>query len=181
MCGSSAAVLSSLSPAWTMVIAAATAASRRIRANDRYADDVHINREMREVERWNDPASEFLTVTTSLTYHPTATPGSKHDGKADMRRKRRRTEDLDDLNIMVLVLPIDSISYRDSDGMELVSPSPLSNPAPLHLVRLALDLIRLKSKLISDRSNGFEKKYFQHQNTVARRTYQADQMGMEDM
>ena len=28
----------------------------------RYADDVHINREMREVERWNDPASEFLTV-----------------------------------------------------------------------------------------------------------------------
>jgi len=69
VCGSSAAVLSSLSPAWTMVIAAATAASRRIRANDRYADDVHINREMREVERWNDPASEFLTVSTSLAYH----------------------------------------------------------------------------------------------------------------
>jgi len=35
--------------------------------------------------------------------------------------------------------------------------------------------------LMIDRSNGFEKKYFQHQNTVARRTYQADQMGMEDM
>jgi hypothetical protein len=34
------------------------------RANDRYADDVHINREMREVERWNDPAAEFLTVST---------------------------------------------------------------------------------------------------------------------
>jgi len=32
-------------------------------ANDRYADDIHINREMREVERWNDPAAEFLTVS----------------------------------------------------------------------------------------------------------------------
>jgi hypothetical protein len=28
----------------------------------RYADDVAMNREMREVERWNDPAAEFLTV-----------------------------------------------------------------------------------------------------------------------
>lgn len=71
-CGSSAAVLSSLSPAWTMAIAATTAASSRIRADYRYADDVQINREMREVERWNDPASEFLTVSTSLTHHSTS-------------------------------------------------------------------------------------------------------------
>lgn len=28
----------------------------------RHADDVQINREMREVERWNDPAAEFITV-----------------------------------------------------------------------------------------------------------------------
>lgn len=33
------------------------------RADDRYADDIHINRELREVERWNDPAAEFLTVS----------------------------------------------------------------------------------------------------------------------
>jgi len=33
----------------------------------RYADDVHINREMKEVERWNDPASEFLTVRPFLS------------------------------------------------------------------------------------------------------------------
>jgi len=51
-----------------MAIAAVTTASGRVRADDRYADDVHINREMREVERWNDPASEFLTVSPSLTY-----------------------------------------------------------------------------------------------------------------
>ena len=48
--------------------AVTTMAPRRDRADDRYADDVHINREMREVERWNDPASEFLTVSPSLTY-----------------------------------------------------------------------------------------------------------------
>ena len=41
-------------------------ATRRIIADNRYADDVHINREMREVERWNDPASEFLTVSPIL-------------------------------------------------------------------------------------------------------------------
>lgn len=34
-------------------------------ADDRYADDVGMNREMREVERWNDPAAEFLTVSCS--------------------------------------------------------------------------------------------------------------------
>ena len=134
MRGSSAAVLASLSAAWTMAIAAVTTASCRVRADDRYADDVHINREMREVERWNDPASEFLTVSTNLTYHPTATPGSKHDGKADSHRGEGGTRDPDDLNIMVLVLPIDLISSLDSDGMELVSPSPLSHPVLLRLV-----------------------------------------------
>lgn len=29
----------------------------------RYADDADMNREMREVERWNDPAAAFLTVS----------------------------------------------------------------------------------------------------------------------
>lgn len=29
----------------------------------RYADDAAMNREMRQVERWNDPAAEFLTVS----------------------------------------------------------------------------------------------------------------------
>jgi hypothetical protein len=47
---------------------------RRGNADDRYADDIHINREMREVERWNDPASEFLTVSLDpvsfLISHP---------------------------------------------------------------------------------------------------------------
>lgn len=36
----------------------------------RYADDVHINREMKEVERWNDPASEFLTVRPLSLFLP---------------------------------------------------------------------------------------------------------------
>jgi hypothetical protein len=66
------------------------------------------------------------------------------------------------------------------------SPSLLSRPTPpcskVLLILLDLNLLfhslRSKLKLIPDRSNGFEKKYFQHQNTVARRTYQADQMGM---
>lgn len=47
----------------------------------RYADDVSMNQEMREVERWNDPAAEFISVSrTSDLGHfswlnlPTAVP-----------------------------------------------------------------------------------------------------------
>jgi len=103
-----------------------------------------------------------------------------------MYRKRKRIKDLDDLNIMALVLLIDLISSQGSDGMELVSPSFLSIPSlisrPAHYPRFGPPIaFPSRLKLIPDRSNGFEKKYFQHQNTVARRTYQADQMGMEDM
>jgi len=36
----------------------------------RHADDVQINREMREVERWNDPAAEFMTVRRPLPSSP---------------------------------------------------------------------------------------------------------------
>jgi hypothetical protein len=100
---------------------------------------------------------------------------------------------------MAQVLLIDSTSSQDSDGMELVSPLPLSSFPSSHPAMLRdpthspwLDLpyppfptpplyLYVRATLILDRSNGFEKKYFQHQNTVARRTYQADQMGMEDM
>ena len=116
-----------------------------------------------------------------------------------MYRGGGRIKDQDDLNIMALVLPIDSISSPDSDGMELVSPLPLSSFPSSHAAMLRdpthspwLDLpyppfpnpplyLYARTTLTPDRSNGFEKKYFQHQNTVARRTYQADQMGMEDM
>jgi hypothetical protein len=34
-----------------------------VRVDARYADDLGMNRELREVERWNDPAAEFLTVS----------------------------------------------------------------------------------------------------------------------
>jgi hypothetical protein len=44
--------------------------------------------------------------------------------KADMYRGGRRIKDLEDRSIMAQVRLIDSISYQDSDGMELVSPSP---------------------------------------------------------
>lgn len=47
----------------------------------RYADDVSMNQEMREVERWNDPAAEFISVsrTSDLGFFswlnlPTAVP-----------------------------------------------------------------------------------------------------------
>lgn len=33
-----------------------------IRLTCRYADDVAMNKELQEVERWNDPAAEFLSV-----------------------------------------------------------------------------------------------------------------------
>jgi len=111
-----------------------------------------------------------------------------------MYRKRKRIKDLDDRSTMAPVLLIDLISSQDSDGMESVSPflrplySSLTPPylaqikAPTHSPRFGPPIaFPSKLKLISDRSNGFEKKYFQHQNTIARRTYQADQMGMEDM
>jgi hypothetical protein len=32
-------------------------------ANDRRADDTAMNAELKEVERWNDPAAQFLTVS----------------------------------------------------------------------------------------------------------------------
>jgi len=111
-----------------------------------------------------------------------------------MYRKRKRIKDLDDRSIMAPVLLIDLISSQGSDGMESVSPffrplySSLTLPylallkEPTHSPRVGPPIaLPSKLKLIPDRSNGFEKKYFQHQNTVARRTYQADQMGMEDM
>lgn len=34
--------------------------------DDRYADDAGMNRELREVDRWNDPAAEFLTVSWEM-------------------------------------------------------------------------------------------------------------------
>jgi hypothetical protein len=70
---------------------------------------------MREVERWNDPASEFLTVRTSSLYK---------DSADECRRRKRRVQE--DLNITVLVLPIDSTSFPASDGMGSVSPQKLS-------------------------------------------------------
>jgi hypothetical protein len=37
--------------------------SRFVIFDNRYADDAGMNRELREVDRWNDPAAEFLTVS----------------------------------------------------------------------------------------------------------------------
>lgn len=36
-------------------------------ADRRYADDVSMNREMAEVERWNDPAAQFLSVSAVVS------------------------------------------------------------------------------------------------------------------
>ncbi len=33
----------------------------------RYADDAAMNKELREVDRWNDPAQEFLSVSNGHT------------------------------------------------------------------------------------------------------------------
>jgi hypothetical protein len=38
--------------------------------DDRRADDVQINREMREVERWNDPAAGFMTTVRYRSVSP---------------------------------------------------------------------------------------------------------------
>lgn len=118
-------------------------------ADDRYADDIHINREMREVERWNDPAAEFLTVCPTFLDQQLSAEFSIVS-KADHRREGRR-RDLDDLNIMAQVLLIDSISYQDLGGMELVCLPTLPSstlyhtlPSTLLLPYLPVDNLRLR-------------------------------------
>ncbi|EIW69386.1 hypothetical protein TREMEDRAFT_68663 [Tremella mesenterica DSM 1558] len=86
----------------------------------RYANDTRMNREMREVERWNDPAAEFLT-------------------KRKKKGPRRPT-------------------YKGPYG-----PNRFGIPPGYRWDGV-------------DRGNGFEAKYFQYQNTAARRQVAADQM-----
>ncbi|WWD16014.1 hypothetical protein CI109_100439 [Kwoniella shandongensis] len=91
----------------------------------RRSDDAAMNREMREVERWNDPAASFLT---------------KKKSKGPKKPKYERSWAPN----RFMIPP----GYR-WDGV--------------------------------DRSNGFEKKFFQAQNTAARRTYEHNQWSVEDM
>ncbi|OCF41459.1 pre-mRNA-splicing factor CWC26 [Kwoniella heveanensis CBS 569] len=91
----------------------------------RSRDDVRMNREMREVDRWNDPAAEFLT-------------------KKKKRGPRRPRYEGGYAPNRFGIPP----GYR-WDGV--------------------------------DRSNGFEKKYFQAQNTASRKALEHAQWSMEDM
>ncbi|WVF72096.1 hypothetical protein IAT40_006908 [Kwoniella sp. CBS 6097] len=91
----------------------------------RTRDDVRMNREMREVERWNDPAAEFLT-----------------------RKKKRGPR-----------------RPRYEGGY---APNRFGIPPGFRWDGV-------------DRSNGFEKKYFQAQNTSARKAHEYAQWSMEDM
>ncbi|ORX39961.1 Pre-mRNA-splicing factor of RES complex-domain-containing protein [Kockovaella imperatae] len=93
----------------------------------RFADDAKMNKELKEVERWNDPASEFLTK-------------KKKKQKGPRRPKCQFSMIPNRFNI--------APGFR-WDGV--------------------------------DRSNGFEKKFFQYQNAAARRTYESNQWSMEDM
>ncbi|WVQ98823.1 hypothetical protein IAU59_005954 [Kwoniella sp. CBS 9459] len=91
----------------------------------RTRDDVRMNREMREVERWNDPAAEFLT----------------RKKKRGPRRPR----------------------YEGS-----YAPNRFGIPPGYRWDGV-------------DRSNGFEKKYFQAQNAASRKAHEYAQWSMEDM
>nr|XP_018263721.1 pre-mRNA-splicing factor CWC26 [Kwoniella dejecticola CBS 10117]OBR85879.1 pre-mRNA-splicing factor CWC26 [Kwoniella dejecticola CBS 10117] len=88
-------------------------------------DDVRMNREMQEVERWNDPAAEFLT------------------------RKKKK-------------------GPRRPKYEGPYAPNRFGIPPGFRWDGV-------------DRSNGFEKKYFQAQNSAVRREYEQNQWSVEDM
>ncbi|WWD01259.1 hypothetical protein V866_008202 [Kwoniella sp. B9012] len=89
-------------------------------------DDHKMNKEMQEVERWNDPAAEFLT--------------KKKKSKGPRRPK-----------------------YQGP-----YAPNRFGIPPGFRWDGV-------------DRSNGFEKKYFQAQNSAVRREYEKNQWSVEDM
>ncbi|WWC69326.1 uncharacterized protein I206_103264 [Kwoniella pini CBS 10737] len=88
-------------------------------------DDIRMNREMQEVDRWNDPAAEFLT---------------KKKKKGPRRPK-----------------------YEGP-----FAPNRFGIPPGFRWDGV-------------DRSNGFEKKYFQAQNSAVRKEYEKNQWSVEDM
>ncbi|GFZ45644.1 Pre-mRNA-splicing factor CWC26 [Saitozyma sp. JCM 24511] len=101
-------------------------ADMRERDVARYADDVSMNQEMREVERWNDPAAEFIS--------------KKKKSKGPRRPK-----------------------YQGA-----WAPNRFGIPPGFRWDGV-------------DRSTGFEKKWFQAQNSAARAQYEHNQWSMEDM
>lgn len=77
----------------------------------RSRDDVRMNREMKEEERWNDPAAAFLTVgIDSPLLHCVLTPSSSFN-----RRKRRKGRD--DQNTKAHGHPTGLVFLQGLDGM----------------------------------------------------------------
>ena len=88
----------------------------------RYADDEEMNDELREVERWNDPAANFLTV---LHYSPPLSTLSPTNPSIEIHRKARRNLRNPNLNSHLTqvhhLLQTDSISNPVIDGTELIA------------------------------------------------------------
>lgn len=89
----------------------------------RYADDEEMNDELREVERWNDPAANFLTVLHFLS--PSLSTFSPTNSSIEIHRKEKRNLRNPNPNSHLTqvhhLLQTDSISNPVIDGTELIA------------------------------------------------------------
>jgi pre-mRNA-splicing factor CWC26 len=148
---------------------------RNLADNCRTAEDTAMNRELREVERWNDPAASFLTaVSVSAS---SSTSASQPD-QADKDRRRRKHQKVADADRCTLARhsQIDSVSCQVSDGMESVC---ASSPYPPTLWAEADHTDRTAKD--PDRKLSFEARFFQAQNARGRKELADQAFSMEDM
>lgn len=155
----------------------------------RYANDASLNRDLKEVSRWNDPAANFLTVCDRSSSHVLPINQPQSMTCADMGL-------LHPLNNMTT----DKSHYRSSDAEVQRSLGTQSIPDPsrpsLGRCRYVLCLSDLAfcplfvsraqfpdihAYLSPDRGTGFEAKWFQNQNAKKRMAADAYAWGSEDM
>jgi pre-mRNA-splicing factor CWC26 len=119
-----------------------------------------MNREMREVERWNDPAAQFLTAVRE--YH------SFVEGRSDSGLQSKKK----------------AKGPRRPKYQGAWAPNRFSIPPGFRWDGVGMSFVLMEVCELTrhpDRSNGFEKKFFQYQNAAVRKEHQENQWSVEDM
>lgn len=142
-----------------------------------------MNAELKDVERWNDPAAQFLTVSPPfLMSWPFSAPGLRRSAPSAPCRGREHS------------LRRNTDAKSSKKGRKKGPKRPMYKGsyaqnrfgiAPGYRWDGVGECLGLKHEfalaLTPDRSTGFEKKWLQAQNAAERRKYEGDQYGMEDM
>jgi pre-mRNA-splicing factor CWC26 len=135
---------------------------QKTRGFARYADDKDLNEELKAQDRWNDPAVAFLTVSTGFLGRLIIFLSFR------FRKRPRRdhgNQSIVDLRLHQTVLG----SSQDTDGMASVR------------IKTKLCVPDGADEFSTDRSNGFEKKFFQKSNERSRNKQESYQWRSEDM